>query len=123
MGLLICADVDNAVLLEPQQDATGRIEEVAVADVRPGDIADAVVAGALVTGAASVFGPLRLQRRNVEQQYAVDRRTSDDAQVLRLQVGRSHTCSGPLDELLVEWHRDNGEPGTTQSNPEDPMPR
>lgn len=43
-----------------------------------------VVAGAFVTGVAGVFGPLRLQRRNAEQQYATDRRTSDDAQVLRL---------------------------------------
>lgn len=37
VDLLIRADVDNAVLLESQKDVTCHIEEVAVADVRPGD--------------------------------------------------------------------------------------
>ncbi|MFG3023199.1 DUF2218 domain-containing protein [Streptomyces sp. NPDC048254] len=31
-------------------------------------------------------------------------------------VGRHLVRFGTRDELLVEWHRDNGEPGTTQSN-------
>ncbi|MGP4004469.1 hypothetical protein [Streptomyces sp. 8N706] len=42
------------------------------------------VAGALVTGVAGIFGPLKLQKRNAEQQYATDRRTSDDVEVQRL---------------------------------------
>ncbi|MER7837054.1 DUF2218 domain-containing protein [Streptomyces sp. NPDC096040] len=37
-------------------------------------------------------------------------------------VGRHLVRFGNRDELLVEWHRDNGEPGTTQRDSEDPLP-
>lgn len=47
-ALFVRAEVDNAVLLEPQQEVTGRIEEVAVADVLPGDVTDAFVEGGQV---------------------------------------------------------------------------
>src|SRR3954447_24194862 len=44
-GLLVRPDSNSAVLLEPQKDITYGVDEVAVADVRPGDVADAVVEG------------------------------------------------------------------------------
>ncbi|MEV5843259.1 DUF2218 domain-containing protein [Streptomyces sp. NPDC090088] len=37
-------------------------------------------------------------------------------------VGRHLVRFGARDELVVEWHRDNGEPGTAQRNSEEPMP-
>ncbi|MFE4967459.1 hypothetical protein [Streptomyces sp. NPDC056660] len=38
------------------------------------------------------------------------------AKQLAAHLGRHLVRFGTRDELLVEWHRDNGEPGTTQSN-------
>ncbi|MFD3618493.1 DUF2218 domain-containing protein [Streptomyces sp. NPDC058676] len=35
-------------------------------------------------------------------------------------VGRHLVRFGTKDELVVEWRRDTGEPGTTQRRPEDP---
>ncbi|MER6420077.1 DUF2218 domain-containing protein [Streptomyces sp. NPDC001137] len=35
-------------------------------------------------------------------------------------VGRHLVRFGTKDELVVEWHRDTGAPGTTQRKPEDP---
>lgn len=37
-------------------------------------------------------------------------------------VGRHLVRFGTRDELVVEWRRDNGEPGTTQRNSEDAQP-
>lgn len=45
VNLLVRAEVDSTVVLESQKDVTCRVEEVTVADVRPGDVPDAVVEG------------------------------------------------------------------------------
>ena len=37
-------------------------------------------------------------------------------------VGRHLVRFGARDELVVEWQRDNGEPGTAQRNSEEPLP-
>ncbi|BDD69596.1 hypothetical protein GCM10023177_01900 [Streptomyces violaceoruber] len=43
--LLARTDIDSAVVLEPQKDIGCRIKEAAITDVRPGNLADAVVEG------------------------------------------------------------------------------
>lgn len=44
---------------------------------------------------------------------------SDNLALLEDVVGRHLVRFGTKDELIVEWHRDTGEPGTTQRKPEE----
>ncbi|MEU6252749.1 DUF2218 domain-containing protein [Streptomyces sp. NPDC047043] len=44
---------------------------------------------------------------------------ADNLALLEDVVGRHLVRFGTKDELVVEWHRDTGEPGTTQRKPEE----